>query len=140
MDLRPMFMELGLFAKLYLLGSLILVCTYLARHIWLHRLLWSLRLATPNGRSQAVAMLESHILGLRQAEHIALALGRALFAAELSSLLFLYTPVMRALDAQPWFAVPHFLIVCQLCFLPVLLLVTLDWLLSWHLRRFTSIR
>jgi len=131
------FLELGYISRFYLIASAILVLLYFFRHLGLHRKMWR---AKKQGQQQVTSVFElvqDHCQGLRQAEHIALGLGRALFAAQLSLLLFLFTPMLRATDAEPWVSVPHFLVTCQLCFLPVLLLLTLDWLLCAHLRKLT---
>ncbi|HTP69229.1 MAG TPA: hypothetical protein VMJ35_10035 [Dongiaceae bacterium] len=126
---------LGLFSKLYVVAMVLLLLFYVARHSVLHAKLARLREPGSSSFSPTIELIRDHTAGLREAEHIALGSGRALFAAQLSQLLVLFTPLMRSTDAQPWFDVPNFIIICQLCFLPVLLLLVLDWALSGHLRR-----
>lgn len=140
MELREIFSMLGLFSKFYFLGMALLVSGYLIRHICLHAKLSGLGRRKAPISTSTIDLIRDHCTGLREAEHIALGLARALFAAQLSQLLFLFTPMMRATDIEPWLSVPHFLIICQLCFLPVLLLLMLDWFLSIHLRSVTRRR
>ncbi len=128
------FLALGLFSRAYLVASAMLVLLYFLRHLGLHRMMWCAKKQGQEQLARVLELVQDHCQGLRQAEHIALGLGRALFA-QLSLLLFLFTPMLRATDAEPWLSVPHFLVTCQLCFLPVLILLTLDWLLSAHLRK-----
>jgi hypothetical protein len=134
MELLSIFSAICIFSKVYLAASILLVTLYLVRstalHVELSRL--DLRAGTFSSTIDAV---RDHCLSLREAQHISLALGRGLFAAELSQLLVLFTPLLRSTDAQPWFSIPQFLIVCQLCFMPVILLLIMDWALSIHLRR-----
>ena len=137
MVFREIFLELGYISKIYFLAMGLLVLGYLLRHFWLHRALFRASrsiLANSNFRHNEI---ESHFVGLRQAQHIALGLGRALFAAQLSVLLYEFSPVMRATDGQPWYSVPTFLILSQTCFLPVLILLFLEWLLSVYVRHVT---
>ena len=137
MDLASAVLNLGLFSKIYVVAMALLFFAYLVRHLWFHRILWVARRLSVEAKQRTLNKVEAHLAGLRQAEHIALGLGRALFAAQLSALLLVFSPLFRSTDIQPWFDVPNFVIICQLCFLPVLLLLTLDWLLGCHLRRLT---
>jgi hypothetical protein len=134
MDLRSLFSSLGLFSKVYSASMLLLVCGYLIRQCCLHRRLWTVANSSPQTLDTIIEEVHGYSQGLRQAQHIALGLGRALFAAQLSGLLFFFTPLMRSTDADPWFALPEFVIICQLCFLPVLILLAFDWALAIHTR------
>jgi hypothetical protein len=137
MDLVAAVLNLGLFSKIYILSMCILFLTYFFRSLSLHSSLRLSRVSSGEARQRTLNKIEAHLAGLRQAEHIALGLGRALFAAQLSNLLLVFSPIMRGTDIQPWLDVPNFVIICQLCFLPTLLLLSLDWLLACHLRRIT---
>ena len=125
---------LSLFSKIYLLGMWICGLCYFVRNVVLHRRLSRARDLKDSEFEGTVAVIRDHCAGLREAEHLTLGLGRALFAAQLSQLLFFFTPMIRATDAEPVYSIPYYLIVCQLCFLPMLLLLILDWGLSTHLR------
>jgi len=137
MVFREMFAALGYISKTYSLAMGVLVSSYLFRHVWLHRALFNLNRSAIADSNSQLRKIESHFIGLRRAQHIALGLGRALFAAQLSLLLYQFSPIMRATDAEPWYSVPTFLILSQMCFLPVLILLSLEWLLSAHLRHAT---
>jgi len=137
MVFREIFLELGYISKIYFLVMGFLVLGYLLRHFWLHRALFHVSRTVLANSNFPHDKIESHFIGLRQAQHIALGFGRALFAAQLSMLLYEFSPIMRATDGQPWYSVPTFLILSQMCFLPVLVLLVLEWLLSVHLRHVT---
>jgi hypothetical protein len=137
MVFRDMFVALGYISRIYFVVMGALVFSYLLRHFWLHRALFRLGQSASVDSNSQLSKIESHFIGLRQAQHIALGLGRALFAAQLSMLLYEFSPVMRATDGQPWYSVPAFLILCQTCFLPALILLFLEWLLSVHVRHVT---
>ena len=137
MVFREIFLELGYISEIYFLAMGFLVLGYSLRHFWLHRALSRASRSALTNASFRLDKIESHFVGLRQAQHIALGLGRALFAAQLSMLLYQFTPLMRATDGQPWYSVPTFLILSQMCFLPVLILLFLEWLLSIHFRYVT---
>jgi hypothetical protein len=137
MNIGPYLQTLNYFSRGYLIAGAILLLFYLIRNFSFHRRLWQAAKADAPYFAQLCEIAQLHCAGLRQAEHVALALGRAMFASQLSGLLLYFTPVLRATDSQPWLSVPEFLITCQLCFLPVLILLFLDWSLSAHLRRIT---
>jgi hypothetical protein len=137
MNISSYLLTLNYFSRAYFFAATILVLFYLIRNFSFHTRFW--RAARQNNMisTQLYEHAQIHCASLRQAEHVALGLGRAMFASQLSGLLLYFTPMLRATDSRPWLSVPEFLITCQLCFLPVLILLFLDWSLSAHLRRFT---
>ena len=137
MDLRAIFLTLGYISRLYILGMAFLVAFYVFRHASIHRQIWRVSKEKVENIFRTIDQMQSHCSGLRQAEHVALGLGRALFAAQLSQLLLMFLPMFRATYINPWFSVPQYVIICQLCFLPALILLFMDWLLSAHLRKIT---
>jgi hypothetical protein len=127
----------GIFSRAYLFASTCLVIFYIFSNIGFHRKLWEVSKQSASHSEQILDQVHDHSAGLRQAEHVALGIGRALFASQLSILLLGFSPRFRATDSEPWLSVPEFLLVCQTAFLPVLTLLILDWLLCTHLRAVT---
>lgn len=137
MDLKEIYLELALFSKIYFVVMALFVLGYLLRSAWHHRCIIRLRSLSVSDAQPRLTRIEAHITGLRQAQSIALGLGRALLAAQLSGLLLEFSPILRGADVEPWFGVQTFVILSQICFLPVLILLVLDWLLTAHLRHAT---